>query len=509
MRIMYHVFTIFATEKDEKMLKYISTRNKKEKVTSSEAILRGLAPDGGLYVPDNIESLKLDYKSMIKLDYMGMAETVFNKFFPEFGEHAIKKIVEKSYKGKFTDKEITPLKKVGDRYVLELYYGPTCAFKDVALSVLPNLMTKAAEINSFKDEILILTATSGDTGSAALHGFSDVEGTRIIVFFPDGKVSETQKLQMVTQAGTNTCACAIRGNFDDAQSGVKRIFREIDKPCVGVSLSSANSINIGRLVPQIVYYFAAYKQLVENKKIKEGDTVNLTVPTGNFGDIMAGYFARMMGLPVGKLICASNKNNVLEEFLKTGKYNRKRKFYKTTSPSMDILVSSNLERLLYFICGPEKTAQYMSELSEKGEYIITTDELAKIQSVFIGESCSEEEGADIIKNVFEKENYLMDTHTAVAWGSCSKAKAETQITNKCNVVLSTASPYKFTQSVIRALGKNPSESDSKNMEYLFKLTGVQIPKYLIGIFDREIKHRDVIEKEDMKKYVEKKAINFK
>ena len=299
-----------------------------------------MAEDGGLYIPENLEDLKLDYHEVIQQDYSGMAETVFGKFFSDFDDETIEKVVSRSYTGKFSTEEITPLAKVEDAFVLELYHGPTCAFKDVALSALPNLMVESMRMNDFQDEILILTATSGDTGSAALHGFSDVPGTKIIVFYPEGGVSETQRLQMVTQDGKNTCAVAVRGNFDDAQSGVKKLFREIPKPCDGVSLSSANSINIGRLVPQVVYYFSAYRQLLDMGEIQDGDKVNFVVPTGNFGDIMAGYFAREMGLPVGRLVCASNSNDVLREFLETGHYNRKRDFHKTTSPSMDILVSA-------------------------------------------------------------------------------------------------------------------------------------------------------------------------
>ena len=337
------------------MIKYLSTRDNTHTITSSQAIINGLAEDGGLYILENLEDLKLDYHEVIQQDYPGMAETVFGKFFSDFDEETIEKVVSRSYTGKFSTEEITPLAKVEDAFVLELYHGPTCAFKDVALSALPNLMVESMRMNDFQDEILILTATSGDTGSAALHGFSDVPGTKIIVFYPEGGVSETQRLQMVTQDGKNTCAVAVRGNFDDAQSGVKKLFREIPKPCDGVSLSSANSINIGRLVPQVVYYFSAYRQLLNMGEIQDGDKVNFVVPTGNFGDIMPGYFAREKGLPVGRLLCASNSNDVLREFLETGHYNRKRDFHKTTSPSMDILVYSKLERLIRFVCSVERT----------------------------------------------------------------------------------------------------------------------------------------------------------
>ncbi len=488
------------------MINYISTRNEYTRISSAQAILNGLAPDGGLYVPDDVDALKLNYEEIIGLDYRGMAKAVFGKFFPDFGAERIDAIVERSYENKFSAEEITPLVKVGGGYVLELYHGPTCAFKDVALSALPNLMTVARDMTGFTDEILILTATSGDTGSAALHGFSDVPGTRIIVFYPEGGVSETQRLQMVTQSGKNTCATAVRGNFDDAQSGVKRLFTEIPQPANGVSLSSANSINIGRLVPQVVYYFAAYKALLESGEIKLGDKVSFTVPTGNFGDIMAGYFAMKMGLPVGKLICASNKNDVLTEFLATGHYDRRRTFYRTTSPSMDILVSSNLERLLYYVCGLEKNKKYMRALSEDGEYTIDAEDLAKIKEVFVGIACDDAEGAEAIGRVFAEEKYLMDTHTAIAWRAFEEfAGSDDSAVGAKNVVLSTASPYKFTRAVIEALGESVEEADEDNMLKLERVTGVTIPAPLAGIFSKEIKHKDVIECSDMKSYVVSKA----
>lgn len=483
------------------MIKYVSTRNSNNKITSSQAILNGQAPDGGLYIPDDLKAIQLDYHEVINNDFKGMAKVVWNKFFPDYGQDVINELVEKSYFNKFSTDEITPLVKVDNKaFILELYHGPTSAFKDVALSALPNLLTTARSINNFKDEILILTATSGDTGSAALCGFSNVPGTRIIVFYPDGGVSETQKLQMVTANGENTCACAIRGNFDDAQTGVKKLFKEIPQPVSGISLSSANSINIGRLVPQIVYYFSAYKQLLDMEAISDGDKVDFTVPTGNFGDIMAGYFALKMGLPINKLICASNKNDVLTEFLETGHYNRKREFYKTTSPSMDILVSSNLERLLYYICGEEHTIQYMNNLQEAGEYQITAEELSEIQSVFVGLSASDEEGAKAIGELFKDTKYLMDTHTSIAW-SCYK---KYNIDSTANVILSTASPYKFCASVLTALGEDIS-SDRENMQKCEAATGSPVPAGLAGIFERKINHSDVIDIDQMKQYVIDKA----
>lgn len=480
------------------MINYISTRNSAHKVSSGKAILSGQAPDGGLYIPEHLEDIKTDYHNITNKDFRGMAKAVWNIFFPDYGEELIDTLVERSYAGKFSVPEITPLVPVGDNFVLELYHGPTSAFKDVALSALPNLLTAARSMNDFTDDIMILTATSGDTGSAALCGFSDVPGTRIVVFFPDGGVSETQKLQMVTAPGSNTCACAIRGNFDDAQTGVKKLFRDIPKPVEGVSLSSANSINIGRLVPQVVYYFSSYSQLLAKGAIKDGDKVDFIVPTGNFGDIMAGYFALKMGLPIGRLVCASNKNDVLTEFLESGHYNKKRTFHKTTSPSMDILVSSNLERLLYYVCGEEHTVSYMKQLAAEGEYTITPDELAEIKSVFVGACASDEEGASAIRDVFEAEHYLMDTHTSIAWACLEKCPCDKAA---ASVVLSTASPYKFSRAVLTALGAEVSESDKANMLKCHELTDAVIPEGLAGIFDREIRYKDVIDIEEMQNYV--------
>lgn len=485
------------------MIKYISTRDPEHKVSSSRAILSGQAPDGGLYIPESLGDIRIDYHDVIDNDFKGMARRVWNLFFDDYGEDSISDLVERSYTGKFSSPEITPLVRTGsdDSYVLELYHGPTAAFKDVALSALPNLMTAARSMNDFEDEILILTATSGDTGSAALFGFSDVPGTSIIVFYPYGGVSDTQRLQMVTAPGSNTKAVAVRGNFDDAQTGVKQLFREIPRPRPGISLSSANSINIGRLVPQIVYYFSAYRQLLDMGAISDGDRVDYIVPTGNFGDIMAGYFAKEMGLPVGRLVCASNKNDVLTEFLETGHYNRMRPFHKTTSPSMDILVSSNLERLLYYICGPQHTLEYMRSLSETGEYQITADELEAIRSIFTGLYASDEEGAAAIRDEFEKDRYLMDTHTSIAWACLNKYRDGDAKDAAAFVVLSTASPYKFSRAVLEAIGEDASGTDRENMQKCREITGAPVPEGLAGIFDREIKHDDVIETDAMRSFV--------
>ena len=488
------------------MIEYVSTRNINIKVSSSKAILDGQAEGGGLYVPSDLDAIKLDYHDVIKgNDFRSMAKAVWNAFFDDYGSEKIDELVEVSYKNKFTPPEITPLVKAAseksEAFVLELYHGPTSAFKDVALSALPNLLTAARSMNDFKDDIMILTATSGDTGSAAIAGFSDVPGTSITVFFPHGGVSDTQRLQMVTATGSNVTACAIRGNFDDAQTGVKKIFREIPKPAEGVSLSSANSINIGRLVPQVVYYFSAYAQLLEKGAINDGDKVDFVVPTGNFGDIMAGWFALKMGLPVGRLICASNKNDVLTEFFETGHYNRKREFYKTTSPSMDILVSSNLERLLFYICGSENTLKYMKQLEETGEYQVTDDELKEINSVFTGLCANDDEGAVAIRGVFEHDRYLMDTHTSIAWSCMEKYNGKANAT----VVLSTASPYKFSAAVLEALGEELTGSDEGNMNKVKEMTGAPVPAGLAGLFSRPINHNDVIDASDMRSYVIEKS----
>jgi len=495
------------------MIEYVSTRNKDIRVRSGKAILDGQASGGGLYVPADLEAIKADWRGIIKLDFRGMAKAIWNIFFDDYGEEAIDRLVEASYKDKFSAQDITPLVKAGDAYVLELWHGPTSAFKDVALSALPNLMSAARGMNGFTDDIMILTATSGDTGSAAIQGFRDVPGTGIIVFYPHGGVSDTQRLQMVTPDSANVTACAIRGNFDDAQTGVKKLFREIPRPVEGVALSSANSINIGRLVPQIVYYFSAYAQLVKSGAITEGDKIDFVVPTGNFGDIMAGWYAFKMGLPVSRLVCASNKNDVLTEFLNTGHYDRKREFYKTTSPSMDILVSSNLERLLWYICGPEHTLSYMKQLEETGEYQITDDELFEMQKVFTGVFASDEDGAAAIKGVFESDGYLMDTHTSIAWACMEKYRSGDSPEGTVSfgtdaaatVVLSTASPYKFSAAVLEALGEELTGSDEENMKKVRGITGAEVPSGLAGIFAKPVIHKDVIDISDMKSYVIEKC----
>lgn len=516
-------------------MRYLSTRDEKISVSPSEAIIMGLAPDGGLFVPDDLDKIRVDYKKIIKKSYKGMAREIFAKFFPDLIME-IPDIVNKSYDNKFISKEITPLKGNDDIFFLELFHGPTCAFKDVALSALPNLMKSAAKKIGFKDKILILTATSGDTGSAAMKGFSDVSGTGIIVFYPREGISDIQKLQMITQEAGNVRACAIRDNFDAAQRGVKKILSEEKNIACGISLSSANSINIGRLVPQIVYYFSAYKQLVKTGKIKIGTKISFTVPTGNFGNIMAGWFAREMGLPIGRLICASNKNNVLTDFLLSGHYDRKREFYKTSSPSMDILVSSNLERLLYFTAGSEKTSEYMRELETKGEYRISMEELEKIKQIFYGCYAKDDEASLAIRDSFYSNNYLIDTHTAVAYAGYKKMLDEGKEPRIPNVILATASPFKFPKAVLTAIydkkegsfngeegaftpynkkenkftdykidyKKENELKDEDCVKYLSKLTKIEPPSQLAGVFTKKIKNDDLIDKNEMKDYIREK-----
>lgn len=488
---------------------YQSTRNEQETASPSAAVLKGIAPDGGLYILNDLKSLGFDWERTLSMSTLEIAEYILGTLFDDFSKDEMHALVKAAYEGKFETEELTPTVKVGDRYVLELFRGPTSAFKDVALSMLPQLITGARKKTGCTDEIVILTATSGDTGKAALHGFHDVEGTRIIVFYPEGGVSDIQKAQMVTQKGNNVCVCAVKGNFDDAQTGVKNIFDECEKNDLlpkGIRLSSANSINIGRLAPQIVYYFKSYADLVASGEIAKGDLVNFVVPTGNFGDILAGYFAKNLGLPVDTLVCASNANNVLTEFIKTGRYNRKREFYKTSSPSMDILVSSNLERLLYLLsdCDAELVAKYMSELKTVGEYTVNSDILSKLQNEFWAEYCGDSETFDTIKGVYEKYGYLCDTHTAVGWNVAEKFIKETGNRNK-TVVLSTASPYKFAASVEKAIGETPVDNEFEVMKQLSEKTGTEIPAGLKILEDLPVLHTDVIETNEMLGYVLKKT----
>ena len=474
---------------------YYSTRNKNIKATSAEAVLLGLAPDGGLFLPESFSEAKISLESTLTMTSNEISAEILSRFFTDFSYNEINEIVNLAYNGTFESGEFAPLSKVGEKFVLELYHGPTCAFKDVALSVLPRLVTAAKKKTGVTEETIVLTATSGDTGSAAAHGFSDVPGTKIIVFYPAEGTSAVQEKQMTACPGKNVYVSSIGGNFDDAQSGVKKIFAECKMP-EGKALSSANSINIGRLAPQIAYYFTAYRDLVRAGEIKLYDKVDFVVPTGNFGDILAGYFAFLLGLPVGTLVCASNENNVLTEFFATGKYNKKRDFRITRSPSMDILISSNLERLLSLSFGTERTKELMAKLAENGEYTLTAEEIAKITGKFAAGSCTDKETLETIGKVFREHGYLMDTHTAVAWNVAEKS----DLKNK-TVVLSTASPYKFSGSVLRALGKETGEDEFEMIKTLHALTGAKIPASLASLAEAPRLHNDKTEKSAMQSYV--------
>ncbi len=481
-------------------MQYNSTRNHKQTASPAEAVLRGIAPDGGLYLCDPA-TLPLDPAEMLQKDFAGMAEAVLVRLLPDYTPEMLHPMIAAAY-GKFDTAEVTPLVMAGDYHVLELFHGPTCAFKDVALSLLPHLITCAKKLLNDETETVILTATSGDTGKAALEGFCDVAGTSIVVFYPKDGVSKIQEQQMVTQRGKNVSVAAVRGNFDDAQTGVKHIFAEVT-PTEKAELSSANSINIGRLAPQIIYYWYAWATLCRTGKINQTEPVNFSVPTGNFGDILAGYFAKCMGLPVGKLLCASNANNVLTEFLLTGKYDRRRPFYKTTSPSMDILVSSNLERLLYLASGGDAkmVAEKMRELNEQGWYQIEGDLLRKIQGSFLCGYCDDTTTAQTIKTVWEQKQYLLDPHTAVAWAVAEQHKAEL---GGQTVVLSTASPYKFAPAVLAALGQKVPEDAFAAMADLQTLTGVPVPTPLAELQTLPVLHHDCIEVNEMADYVRRK-----
>ena len=485
---------------------YSSTRGAKGQIPASLAVLRGLAPDGGLYVPDHIPHLEKSLRELSALEYREVAYEVMKLLLTDYTEEELKYCISHAYDSKFDTEEIAPMAEADGAFYLELYHGATIAFKDMALSILPYLMTTAAKKNNVKNEIVILTATSGDTGKAALAGFADVPGTRIIVFYPKHGVSPIQEQQMVTQKGDNTCVIGIEGNFDDAQTGVKKIFtdtelaKELDVK--GFQFSSANSINIGRLVPQIVYYVFAYTRLLKEGRIADGDAINVVVPTGNFGNILAAYYAKNMGVPIAKLICASNSNKVLFDFFKSGEYDRNRDFVLTASPSMDILISSNLERLIYHIAGDnaEKDAEYMGQLSSTGKYEITDDMRAKLAD-FFGGYATEEETFETIKKVFDKTGYLMDTHTAVASAVYSKYVEETG-DKTLTVIASTASPFKFTRSVMNALGKGDDNKDDFALaDELSAVSGVEIPEAVTSIRTAEVRHKKVVDKADMQKAV--------
>lgn len=481
-------------------MNYQSTRNHRLQASSAAAVLEGIAADGGLYIRDDLSTMNFDWKGLLGEDSLTMSARILSALLPDIPD--METLVKQGYEGKFETDELTPLAQVGDRYVLELFRGPTSAFKDVALSLLPRLITSAKTVCGVDDEIVILTATSGDTGKAALVGFHDVPGTRIIVFYPHGGVSTVQQAQMATQEGSNVCVCAVRGNFDDAQTGVKNIFAACqDKDLHGVRLSSANSINIGRLAPQVMYYFRAYADLVKAGRIRVGDTVHYVVPTGNFGDILAGYFAKLMGLPVGKLVCASNANDVLTEFLSTGVYDKRRPFHKTTSPSMDILVSSNLERMLYLLSDGDDAyvAGLMRQLRDEGRYQVTDKMLARLHEIFSCACCDDAQAAEVMGRVWREHGYVCDPHTAVAWHAADAFME--QADGAPVVVLSTASPYKFPAAVLSALGEEPGDDEFAMMDKLSALTGTPIPKNLATLREKQVRHKDVIDKDAMLDYV--------
>ena len=474
-------------------LLYKSTRDAEKTVTASQAILKGLADDGGLFVPVSIPKLPVSLGELKEMTYQEIAYTVMKEFLTDFTEEELKSCIAKAYDSKFDTEEIAPLAKVEDAYYLELFHGATIAFKDMALSILPHLMTTSAKKNQVKNEIVILTATSGDTGKAALAGFADVEGTKIIVFYPKNGVSRVQELQMVTQKGDNTSVVAIHGNFDNAQSGVKAMFenKELEKELneAGYQFSSANSINIGRLVPQVVYYVYAYAKLLQNEEIAEDEEINVVVPTGNFGNILAAYYAKNMGIPIAKLICASNENKVLYDFFQTGTYDRNREFVLTTSPSMDILISSNLERLIYKISGEDarKDTDLMTELKTKGSYAITGEMKANLADFAAGYA-TEEQVAKTIHDIYEDTGYVMDTHTAVA-ATVYKAYREDSKDDRKTVIASTASPYKFAGSVMSAIDpKYKGQDDFKLIEELQKVSGTEIPNAIKEIMNAQIRH---------------------
>ena len=487
-------------------LLYKSTRNPDKTVTASQAILKGLAEDGGLFVPTELPKLDVTMDELKNLSYQETAYEVMKLFLTDFTEEELKHCINAAYDTKFDTEVIAPLVKVSDTYHLELFHGSTIAFKDMALSILPHLLTTAAKKNNVTKDIVILTATSGDTGKAALAGFADVKGTKIIVFYPKGGVSRVQELQMVTQKGDNTVVVAIHGNFDNAQSGVKALFedKELEKELAdaGYQFSSANSINIGRLVPQVVYYVYAYAKLLENEEIEAGEKINVTVPTGNFGNILAAYYAKNIGVPIDKLICASNQNKVLYDFFETGRYDKNREFVLTSSPSMDILISSNLERLIYTIAGKDakKNTELMQQLKTEGAYEITPSMREQLKD-FVGGYATEEDTAKTIHDTYEKTGYVMDTHTAVAAHVCRAYRESTHDTTKA-LVVSTASPYKFVNSVMTAIDPSYAGRDEFELvDELKKVSGVEIPAAIEEIRNANILHTRECNTDNMKETV--------
>lgn len=485
---------------------YNSTRGGEKDLKASEAIIKGLSEDGGLFFPSEIPTLDIELSDLQNLDYRETAYKVMKGFLSDFTEEELRNCIDNAYDSKFDNDEIAPLVKKGDEYFLELFHGKTIAFKDMALSILPHLLVTSLKKNGIDKEVVILTATSGDTGKAALAGFADVPGTRIIVFYPKGGVSRVQELQMVTQKGTNTTVIGVKGNFDDCQSGVKAIFSNKELKSLmadnGYCFSSANSINIGRLVPQVAYYVFAYGRMIKNGAIKAGDKINFVVPTGNFGNILAGYFAKLMGIPVGKFICASNDNKVLYDFFETGIYDKNREFILTSSPSMDILISSNLERLIYLIAGKDadKNSELMSKLSMAGKYEIT-EEMKEKLSDFIGMYADEDLVDATIKKIYDASGYVIDTHTAVATAADLAYKEKSGDDTK-SVIVSTASPFKFSRSVMNAInGEVENADDFEIIDELSKISGVDEPGAILEIRSADILHDTVCEIEEMEKLV--------
>ncbi len=485
---------------------YNSTRGT-EKVTASQAVLMGLSPDGGLFVPDHIPALDISLEELSRMTYQQVAYEVMSRYLTDYTEEELKNCIEKAYDAKFDTGVIAPLHQTDDHtWFLELFHGATIAFKDMALSILPHLLTTAARKNNVTNDIVILTATSGDTGKAALAGFADVPGTKIIVFYPKYGVSAIQEKQMVTQKGDNTYVVGITGNFDDAQTAVKKMFNDRDLENTirkaGHQFSSANSINIGRLVPQVAYYVYAYVSLIREGKIQAGEKINIVVPTGNFGNILAAFYAKLMGLPVARLICASNENKVLFDFFRTGMYDRRREFVLTSSPSMDILISSNLERLIYRVCGndPQALSVLMKKLTSEGMYSLPEEKRVEL-SDFYGNYCSEEETAGTIRRIYDSYGYVIDTHTAVAAGVYEKYCRETEDLRPA-VIASTASPYKFTRSVLAAIeGREEEEDDFTLIDRLSSVSGVPVPRAVEEIRTAPVLHDRVVSPEDMPKTV--------
>lgn len=489
------------------MIQYISTRGNNEKKNAAQAIIQGIAKDKGLFVPNTLPVLSKKIAELKGMNYQSIAYEVMSRYLEDFTEEELKDAINHAYDEKFEKEEIAPLVEKGGVFFLELYHGKTAAFKDMALSILPHLLTKSLKKEKENKKIVILTATSGDTGKAALEGFSNVENTEIVVFYPVDGVSEIQRRQMTTQQGVNTHVIAIKGNFDDAQNGVKGIFNDQAFNDMlgekGFMLSSANSINIGRLVPQIAYYVYAYVKLLERGKIQEGDKINIVVPTGNFGNILAAYYAQQMGIPVNKFICASNKNKVLTDFVNTGVYDINREFFVTNSPSMDILISSNLERLLYHISGNDASIinDLMNKLEQEKKYELP-DHMKKEMGGFIGGFADEAQTLDTIKKLYKEQQYLMDTHTAVGYYVYQQYKEQAG-DDTTTIIASTASPYKFTNSVISAIYPEIKGTDFELVEKLNEKTGVSIPKALKHLDEKEVLHDKVIEKKDMMEQIEK------